>query len=374
MHHVSQLMVLKYQVTIAVHYTLDLNTSIDRHMKTHFKLNGLHRSSIAGLCLMLFAFTACDSSNALMENDTVAATSGVSTLADNLQLTANQTEKVNEIIAKRGENEPGTLWYLAAELQETMTTEQKTALFEKIETARENRTANRGDGDGDGVQRRRGLRGNRARGGESRAFGNIDGLTDEQQEALQTLREAQREKIQALREQRKEGELDSEAFKTALQTVREEAEAELATILTDEQLAALEEARADREGKTKGRRGDAEGRQERFGEVREAAAAARQEALGLTDAQREQIEALRETQKEAGATLRESIRESGDMEAAREQLAAFRQESAEAMKEILTAEQQEIITIQKALAYSVAKNRSGESSGRRGNRRFNTFR
>ncbi len=325
---------------------------------------------------MLFAFTACDSSNALMENETAAVTTGVSTLTDELQLTGNQAERVNEIIAKRGEDEPGTLWYLAADLQETLSDEQKAVMFEKIEAAREARMENRtADRDGTkGAQRQRGLRGNRFGKGNGEGFGNIEGLTDEQKESLKVFREAQREKMEALRAQRKADELDEEAFKAALQAMREEAETELATILTAEQLEAMQAARAEREEKMKTRRGDAEGQKGLRGERREASSAARIEALGLTEAQLEQIETLRAEQKEAGAALMATLKESGDREAAREKVAAFKKEMAAAMDDILTADQQEIVTIHRALAFSAAKKRTGEESGRRGKRRFNTFR
>ncbi|MEM8485228.1 MAG: hypothetical protein AAF564_06740 [Bacteroidota bacterium] len=345
-------------------------------MKTNQLIPGLHRLTIAGLCLMLFAFTACDSSNALMENETAAVTPGISTLADNLQLTSNQTEQVNEVLAKRGEDEPGTLWYVAAELQQTLSTDQKTALFEKIEDARESRQEKRSGlrSNNNGEQRQRGLRGKRFGRGGGDAFGNIEGLTDEQKASMKALRETQREELTALRTQRKEGELDEEGFKAALEAMREAAEAELATILTAEQLEAMQAARAERQEKMKSRRDEGETRKGRFGEQREASEAARIEALGLTDAQREQIETLRAEQKEAGAALMNSIKESGDRETAREKVKAFHQETAEAVNEILTAEQQEIVKIHRALAFSVAKERTGEAAGRRANRRFNTFR
>ncbi len=354
-------------------------------MTTHILRPNVRTWSLAGLCMMLFLFTACDSSNALMENEAPAVASGINTLADNLDLTGSQAEKINDVVAKHGENEPGTLWYVAAELQQTMTEDQKAALFAKIEEAREARKEAMGTS-GEG-QRQRGLKGRRIGQGAT-GLGVIEDLTDEQKEAMKALREAQREKVDALRTQRKNGELDEEAFKAALTTIREEAEAELSNILTDEQLEAMQAARDARQeamGERKGRglrggaadrgKGNRSNQTGRFGaEAREASEAARKDALNLTDAQIEQIATLRAQQKEAGAELLESLRESGDWEAAREQLAAFKQESEAAMREILTADQQEMITIHRALAFSAAKQRTGDKAGRGANRRFKSSR
>ena len=349
-------------------------------MKTHKSIIHHHRALTAGLLVCLFAFSACDSSNGLLESgaaDSDLAPS-VATLSEQLQLTESQSEEINAVLAKRGENEPGTLWYVAAELQSTLTDDQKTELFENMQEAREGTRA-------------QGQRGRAARfRGQGEHFEDLFAdLSDEQKAELKTLREAQREKMKALVEQRREGTLDETSMKEAAEQLRSEMEEQLAGILTDEQLAAFKEAQAERSEKMEARR---EMMKERFGDAnsgerngrrgrhagrldentREAFTAAKIDALGLTEEQQSSIEAFRAEQKEKAQALFEEIKENGgDRDAVREQVETLRDESKSQMEEILTQDQLETITIHRALAFKAMKNRTDGAKGKRGNRRFN---
>ena len=338
----------------------------------------MNRMLFAGLFFSLFVFAACDSSNALLESGagSEALSPSVASLSENLSLTEGQSQEISEVIAKRGENQPGTLWYVAAELQSSLTEDQKEELFAKIDEAKERVQAQ-------GKQQRRFKR---DRGEMSEMFGD---LSDDQKAELKALREGQREKMKALVEQRRAGELDEEAMRAAASEIRTEAEEKLKEVLTEEQFEAFKASQEERAENRKARRenmkarrgesgeatrGDRRGRRAgRFGgEAREEFSAAKIEALGLTDEQQASIEALRAEQKEKAQALFEEVKENGgDREAIREQVEQLREESQSEMAEILTEDQLETITIHRALAFQAKKNRSEGAQGKRGQRRFN---
>ena len=351
------------------------------------------QTSAVALFLVVFMVTACDSSSALLETDgTTSAnlTTSVAQLSDELQLSASQAESLDEVVAKQGDNDPGTLWYMAAELQTTLTDAQKTDLLAGINT------------DSDAIRETRGVRRNRragppARGaaqerfqGRENAPAFLDDLTEEQQAQMKELRDSHRAAMKALMEQRRAGELTDEEMQAAVKNLRDSMQASLGAFLNEEQLEQLNEAqetrasrrqefrernagnRAGNGSENRGNRSRGAFR-ERAEQVRGNIEDARREALGLTDEQVTQLEAARATQKEKAEAIFEELKASdGDREAVRDKMEALREEYQTAMNEILTAEQLEVIEIHRALAFNVAKNRTGEkSAGRRGNRRFN---
>lgn len=345
-------------------------------MKNQSIYTKFNRTIGIGLLLAVFTFSACDSSNAILDSQSTAVAPSVSSLTDQLQLTQAQAGDIEELIAKRGENEPGTLWYVAAELQNTLTAQQKEELFasiaSKMAERKEGRTGERGQGR---FQRKQ-------------AFENIVGdLTDDQKAALETLHETHRDEMKSLVAKRRDGSLDEAAMKEAAAVLRESMESELSTILTDEQLASIKAAREERGKEFRGRRNGREARGEaghaegneagrrggRFsrGEAWEAFSEARIEALGLTSEQQDQMKALMAEQKEKASAMFDEFKESeGDREAIHEKVSAFREASKEAMNDILTEEQQEIITIHRALAFEKVKSAAGAAEGRRGKGRF----
>ncbi len=205
-------------------------------MKNQSMYTKFNRTLGAGLLFAVFALSACDSSNAILDSQSGVVAPSVSNLTDQLQLTQAQAEDIDELIVKHGENEPGTLWYVAAELQNTLTAQQKEELLASIETKMTERRAAAKD-----AGAKEGRRGRFQRG---EAFENtIEDLTDDQKAALNTLRETQREEMKALVTKRRDGSLDETAMKEAALQLRESMEAELSNILTDDQLAAMKAAR-----------------------------------------------------------------------------------------------------------------------------------
>ena len=165
----------------------------------------------------------------------------------------------------------------------------------------------------------------RQRGPAEGAFAALE-LTDEQKEAFQAMRESHREEMQA---QRETGERPTQE---EMEAFREQHQAAVAEILTDEQFAQLEELRANRPGGQdgRGRRGGMRGQRG----IRPQGAESAFAALELTDEQQELLQTFRETQRVA----RQERRESGDRPS-QEEIDEIREQHQAAIAEILTDEQ-----------------------------------
>jgi Spy/CpxP family protein refolding chaperone len=193
-----------------------------------------------------------------------------------------------------------------AELAKILTPEQLATL--------EEHRANRPERDHRG---KRGGKGHFGRGG----FGNAElDLSDAQKEQLQALHETRRQKMQALRDS------DQRPSPEEREALGEQFHAQLAEILTPEQLATLEAHRANRP--ERGHRGGKGG----FGGE-----------LHLSDAQKDQVKALRETQREK----MQALRNSGERPS-RETVQALREEFRANFEAILTPEQLEKLAARQA--------------------------
>jgi len=330
--------------------------------------------------------SACDSTNATLDTsgiDSPQLETMVTTLADDLDLSAGITQDLSEAIAARQDDqrEPGFLWYVAADVQERLSDSEKADLFAKAEAQREARRARmeafRENGQG-GEGTRRNRRGARQGGGDAlerlRENAPIT-LTDEQKEAMQAVREQYRPQLQALREQVQAETLTREAAREQGKALREAMKVDIQAILTDEQKATLEAAREER----KANRAE---RKEQRADRRDATRDAMIDALELTDEQQAAIAALRDEQKTDRTATREQLRtarengEAIDRQALRAEAQEARAAHRTAMDDILTDDQQEVIQIHRILTQSVAKQRiqqrrgDGERrQGRRGMRR-----
>ncbi len=315
--------------------------------------------------LFVFAFAACDSSpSALLDEEATSAelTDLAARLSTDLGLSTEQAQEINSLFAVSGDEkpEPGHLWTVAAALQKTLTDAQKATLFENLEQ----RTAALAEGmkgrrfkEGEQGRRRhfqQGEKGNARRlkrKGEPRANGLSDFLTTEQQEQMKALREAKQEAMKALMEARQDGSLSPEDFREQAKALREKGHEEMQALLTDEQKATFEEKRDERKA--------------RFGEHREAASEARNEALGLSADQEAALASMRETHQAERKALVEKIRAGNlDREAAKAEFEALRETNKAALAEILTPEQVEIVEIRNALAGGVALRRAGRRGAR----------
>ncbi|MEM1094762.1 MAG: Spy/CpxP family protein refolding chaperone [Bacteroidota bacterium] len=347
-------------------------------------MNTTHAWWRSGLLALVatVGLSACDSTNAALDTsgiDSPQLETMVNALADDLDLPEGTTQDLSDAVAARQDDqrEPGFLWYVAADLQERLSDSQKADLFAKAEARREARRErmeafreNRGDGE----RARRNRRGARQGGGDAlerlRENAPIT-LTDEQKEAMQAVREQYAPQLKALREQVQAETLTREEAREQGKALREAMQAEIQAILTDEQKAALEAAREERQAKRAERK-------DQRADRREATRNAMIDALALTDEQQAAIAALRDEQKTERTATREQFRaarengETIDRAALREQAREARTDHRTAMADIFTDDQQEIIQIHRILAQGAAKQmlqqRRGDGERRQGRR------
>ena len=244
---------------------------------------------VVAAALMLTTLAACDSSSAVggIDGDgSLDAT--VASIAMDLGFSADETAALSGAFAKFGDSdggdaaamhEPGFLWQVAAELQATLTDEQKARLFERLKRAGEQRRAGPGAG-GQGMRPGQGFGGQGGPGGpggfgdrRGDAIGQLD-LSDAQKEAIAAIRAEFKPQIEAILAQRET--LTRAEIKEQLDALHEEIKARVEDVLTDEQKAQLEEMKAEAEA----RRAEREARQ---AEAREEAKLVMIEVLGLTD-------------------------------------------------------------------------------------------
>ncbi|GIV61968.1 MAG: hypothetical protein KatS3mg044_0834 [Rhodothermaceae bacterium] len=316
------------------------------------------RGGLVTALLLAFVLVGCDTTQTVTDDEPVQATTATpeAALQADLQLTDEQVQTIRQVLAGQPAEvrEPGALWTVAARLHATLTETQRARLQEWMARARDEasdapdarRPGRRGQR-GPGMKPERGARPEHGFRGP-----NLPSLTDEQREALEALHTSFREKMEALREQLAAGTLTREAFDEQREALREQHREDVAAILTDEQRAALEEARQDR--------------LERFREHREEALAARAEALGLTEAQQAALEALAEQHRQEHEALRAAVRDGTlDREAFHERLQALRAAHRDQMAEILTEEQQEIVALHHLLARRMMRPRDGHAGADR---------
>jgi Spy/CpxP family protein refolding chaperone len=264
-------------------------------------------------------------------------------LTQALGLSDEQLEAIQEVAARHGdrENEPGAAWYVAAELQAILSSDQVSELDGLQAAARARSRMERGarSATGDSARDRQGT-GARSFGrtpGGGNGFAWLD-LTEEQATQVEAVLESHRAEMQALREQLRSGDLSPEEMRSKAEAVREAIRAEIEPLLTQEQRARLEERQT---GLERDRESAAE-RREVARQRGEAQHAAMVDALGLTEAQIDQLADLRQ---DRGAHR-------------------------EAFAEILTDEQLEVVTVHRALvAHRFHSGRRGghdRGAGRRG--------
>ena len=331
-----------------------------------------------GLAAFLFVFTlaACGDSNFVTNTDDEATSTELTDLAARLStdlgLSIEQTNRVNDLLAVSGDEkpEPGHLWTVAAELQQTLTDEQKARLFENVEQRRaefaEGRQGRRFNRDGQG----QGRRSNRDGQGQGRRFQRQgengwsflnDFLTPEQQEAMKTLREANRAEMKTLVEARQNGSLTDEDFREQAKALREANREAMQNLLTDEQKATLEQKHEEMKARVEAHKDDA--------------TAARVEALGLTADQEVALAEMRQAHRAEAKTLIERAH-AGDLdrETVRTEMQTLREANKAALADVLTPEQIEITDIHNALRGSIAARRSGRRGGSKGVRGTRGFR
>lgn len=303
---------------------------------------------------LVFILAACDS-NTTNENidDPELAQLSVA-IGDEVSLTSDQQRDFEESLARHGGNrfnrEPGFLWTVAADLQASLTDEQKAELFAGTEDA-EDGLSFRGllgfPGSG-GRYGLGGFMGGSRRHGISPMDSELN-LTEDQETALTDIHTRYREQFRALADALNNGEIGQDEVLSQLLTLRDAKQAEVLDVLTDEQEALLEEYRAEREAQ--------------FEEYRQQVNDVRNDVLGLTDEEAEAIDALYEEQLATRESLIEQLQAGTltvtDFQAEIDVLETARQEL---LAGLLSELQYEIVQIHDAL--SVRSGKFGHRGGR----------
>lgn len=278
-------------------------------------------------------------------------------LAEAVDASADQRAALDRIASQYATAERSDLWAATAQVHDVLTREQIAQLQQSAE-ARRGRRAEGRQGRAEGPRGRAGRdRGDRRarRGGmrqESR--GERPTLTEAQRDALRAIRDDARQQRQALVERLRAGTLSDDAFVAQTQALREATSRQVAAELPSEVAAEMTERQARRE----------------------AARQAKDEALGLTSAQKAQLQTLRLDRlrnaperpdlrpylNDDGQLDRRALREAqqGQREAQQDARRAHR----EAMADVLTDEQREMIGLHRALAGPGGRAHRG--GGRRG--------
>ena len=306
--------------------------------------------------VLLFVLAACDSTTANddLTDSELAQLSEI--ISDEISMTDDQRGAFDESLERNGgdrfNREPGFLWTVAADLQASLTDEQKEELFNGTEEVEEGLSF-RGLLGFPGAGGRYGLggfMGGSRRHGISPVDSALD-LTEDQEAALTEIHTRYKDEFRALAESFRNEELTQDEVLAQLIALREAKHTEILDVLTDEQEAILEENRAEREA--------------RFEEYREEVNAVRNEVLGLTEEEATAIDALYEEQLEVRENLIEQVQAGTltvvDFQAEIDTLESARQE---VLAGLLNDLQFEIVQIHDALTV-----RSGKF-GHRGGRGF----
>jgi hypothetical protein len=311
---------------------------------------------ITPLFITLALFTAgCE--NPFAQNDEIQLDSPElemfsSDLENDLNLSDKSARNLRSALGRHGrggerDREPGFLWKLAAELQQTLTEEEKNNIFTKLEEVKE-----KGKDRGKDADKDRGKKD----GGALRVIYSV--LTDDQKPQFDAIMEEFRSGMDAIFASIKAGEMTREEAKAEIESMEETMKSAIDALLTDDQKAQLEQMRADRNAEKKA--------------YMESVRQAKIDALGLTDDQITAIEAARAETKAAMEALKAQV-ESEDQtkEEAREAAKAIFEANKTAMDAIFTATQIEIIKIHKYLEMRWRHNKErggkgGEKDGRDG--------
>ena len=317
------------------------------------------------LAMMMITLAACDSGVDSEAEEELAAQAAVALqteLTQELSLSSAQQGDVQGVMDRHDgqEHEPGFLWTLAAELQATLTDEQKQRLFDRTSGDRgdlctSGRFGDMGEGPGGfGLPRPGGFLGGHGYGSNGGGSCFSDVLTDEQQEAVDALRESFRAEFEARREAFRAGNLEQEAFREQLQALHDALAAEIDALLTDEQRDAIEACRAERQAE---REAEREAR-------RVADRAAMSAALGLTADEETAVFALLDAHKAEVEVLvgefQDDLISCEDFQAA---LSDLKDAHDASLQDILDDTQWEIVLIHRALSHRMR--RHGQRRGGR---------
>ena len=308
---------------------------------------------ILPVVLMLLGLSACD---ALESDDTadpeLAQLSA--SITDELSVSSERASEIESAFTSHrgGDREAGRLWNVAAELQQTLTDEEKAALLDNTKEMERGLSFKGllGFPGAGGFYGLGGFKGGSGRHGLSDRDSVLN-LTDEQQEAIKAIHEASRETIRALREALDAGTITEDALLAQLFDLVEQKQADIQAVLTDEQIQALETYRSEKEAN--------------FEAFRAEVILVRNDVLGLSTDEATTMDAIYQDQLDSREVLIEQLQTGTitltELRAEVEILEAVR---LEALTALLDAVQLEIVQIHDAL--SVRAGRFGHRGGRHG--------
>ncbi len=271
--------------------------------------------------------------------------SAIDELTRDIGLSDDQRAAIQDLVAHGQDRagEPGAAWYAAAELQGILTSDQIAELDSRLASTRDRVGMERGERSGmrersgehsrDGAHSREGARSFGRMSGDGHGFAGLE-LTEEQRTQIRAVLESHQAELDALREEFRGSDLSREEMRSRAESVHEAIRAEIEPLLTQEQRGQLQE----REAGVEERREAAGEHREAALERREAQHAAMVDALGLTDEQIAVLDALREG------------RPGGSARGGDEARSEIRDAHRAVLAEVLTEEQQEIVTLHRALA------------------------
>jgi len=266
---------------------------------------------------------------------------------EGLGLTDGQIAAVKDLLEEyRGQGrQMGTLWNAAADLQDILSSEQVDAISARQAALGAERKHRR---DGMREQMREDSGHGRFRGheeGPGREGIHVEGLdlTDEQIAQMKQIRESFAPRLEAIRDAFRSGSLARDEARARSDEIREAMHDAVSEILTDEQLAVLEENKAEAGARREEMRIQWEGR-------RQADREQMVSVLGLTTDQLAAMDALRERSGDEGRPSAE------DAEACRE-------EHHQALLDILDDEQEEIWILHGSLSQWFASHRARNRTG-----------
>ncbi|NQV72626.1 hypothetical protein HQ496_05845 [bacterium] len=314
---------------------------------------------LAPLLLSSLFLAACDSTSGLSGDDeaTTSLAQSVSFIASDLGLTSSESATLSASMARHAgdgsavSQEAGYLWRVAAELQATLSDEQKAALFERIELAgQRDRQAGMQQGPGNGMKGPGGAQRMQQGQGQGGALSQL-GLTEDQLAQIEAIREAYKPEIEAILAQRET--LSREEIKAAVDAIREAVRAEVEAVLTDDQKQQL----ADFQAEAEARRAEHQAAQEAN---REASKLVMIEVLGLTPDQVAALEGLRVTGEEDRLAIEALVESGADRETVMAAASELRAAHQEAVAAILDQTQLEITLIHNALASRMGQGHGGQ--------------
>lgn len=318
--------------------------------------------SFAYALVFVFGLAACDAAG---PDDTTTLDDAelravVTELSTDLDLSATQASAVQASFAQHqtGDRQPGYLWYVAADLQQALTDEEKARLFAKAETQRARFEERRESQDG--PRHRRDRRGPGAMHLLRGRLASELGLTDDQKTDIQAIMESRKDNFKALHTSYRNGDLTQEQLRNEMASLRADIEAEVEATLTPEQqakLAEIKQQRADRRDERKDNRRDR----------RDANHTAMVDVLELTQTQQDALATLKAEQHAKAAEIREQVQNGSlDREGAQAAMQTLHEEGQASRAALLTGTQQEILNIHRALTQRVMAHKAKQRLQQRG--------